>query len=79
MPSLFPNALQHAVKTQHGSLLRCPALYQGCVAVERESKRPGRSPVDVERSAELRTAMPIQCLLLNLPQFISCPLPSPYF
>lgn len=79
IPSLSPSARQHAVKTQHGSMLRCPAPFQGSVAVQRESKCPGRSLVHVDRSAELLTAMPIQCLPLNLPRFISCPLPSPYF
>lgn len=78
-PLWAPNAPQHAVKRQHSSMLRCPAQCQGCVAVQRESKCPDRSLMHVDRSAELHTAMPIQCLPLNLPRFISCPLPSPYF
>lgn len=77
--SLSPTALKHAVKTQHGSLLLHTAPYQGCVALRRGSRYPGSSLMDADRRAELHTAMPIQRLPLNLPPFISCPLPSPCF
>lgn len=82
-PLLFPVYLPLPCnmlwKTQRGSASRRPAPDQGCVAVQRESKRPGGSLTHVDGSAELHTAMPIQCLPPNLPRSLSCPLPSPYF
>lgn len=75
IPSLSPTALQPAVKnTAQLSVKASPApcIYQASAAVGGESKCPERSFMDVDRSAELHTAMPSQCLPLHLPWFISC-------
>lgn len=79
IPSLSPNALQHAARPQHGSVSRRLLPCQARVAVQRVSKHPGRRLERVGRSAELHAAMPVQRLSLGSTTVYLMPSPLSLF